>query len=64
MGEVGRMGRWGGGEIVCSNDFSRCSRVMADAMTLTLSGLSTCLGTGAIACDERDLAGAKSRGND
>ncbi|MGL5193945.1 MAG: hypothetical protein ACRC8Y_10205, partial [Chroococcales cyanobacterium] len=32
--------------IVCSNDFSRCSRVMAEAMTRTLSGLSACLGTG------------------
>ncbi|MCT7957558.1 hypothetical protein NG795_20050 [Laspinema sp. D3] len=37
---------------VCSNDFSRCYRVMADAMTLTLLGLSTCLGTGAIASFE------------
>ncbi|WP_254568375.1 hypothetical protein [Oscillatoria sp. HE19RPO] len=39
----------GDGGDVCSNDFSRCSRVMADAMTLTMSGLSSCLGTGAIA---------------
>ncbi|WP_254567326.1 hypothetical protein [Oscillatoria sp. HE19RPO] len=31
---------------VCSNDFSRCSRVMASAMTPTMSGLSACLGTG------------------
>ncbi|WP_198017774.1 hypothetical protein [Oscillatoria acuminata] len=52
------------GEIVCSNDFSRYSSVMASAMTLPLLGLTTCLGTGAIACDRRDLAGAKSRGND
>jgi hypothetical protein len=48
------------GEIVCSNDFSRCFRVMADAMTRTLSALSTCLGTGAIASTgARYLASAK-----
>ena len=80
MGRVGEMGRMGEmGEIVCSNDFSRYSSVMAivrsndfsryssvmaDAMTLPLLGLTTCLGTGAIACDGRDLADANSRGND
>ncbi len=44
MGEIG--------EIVCSNDFSRCFCVMASAMTLILRGLNTCLGTGAIAALE------------
>jgi hypothetical protein len=43
MGEMGRMVQ------VCSNDFSRCYRVMAYAMTLTLRGLSACLGTGCFA---------------
>ena len=48
MGEMGRMGRMGRmGKIVRSNDFSRCFRVMAEAMTRTMRGLSACLETGA-----------------
>ncbi|MGL5192190.1 MAG: hypothetical protein ACRC8Y_01115 [Chroococcales cyanobacterium] len=32
---------------VCSNDFSRCSRVMDDAMTRTISSFIPGLGPGA-----------------
>jgi hypothetical protein len=54
MGEMGRMVQVCSNDfsrfrIVCSNDFSRCYRVMAYAMTLTLRGLSACLGTGCFA---------------
>ncbi len=40
------------GEIVRSNNFSRCSSVMASAMTVTMSGLRSCWGTGELACLE------------
>ncbi|MGL5196864.1 MAG: hypothetical protein ACRC8Y_25010, partial [Chroococcales cyanobacterium] len=43
----GGWGRWGRMfVVVCSNDFSRCSRVMASAMTRAMSGLSAWEGTG------------------
>jgi hypothetical protein len=60
MGEMGEMGFM---FVVTTSVVAKS--VMADAMTLTLLGLSTFLGTGAIASFERvTKADAKSRGND
>ncbi len=53
IGEIGEMGRMGGmggmgeigemGRIVRSNDFSRCSAVMATAITAAILGSTTYL---------------------